>query len=149
MILINFKIKKCMYIWCGNFVKRHSFPIVLGDSPESMRKLYLSINFPHQEVRWSIFTVFFTVKVLQKWQNWKIWRLVSQMALNARSWRKGWRQIHETKQKSFFFGTFYSWFLRFFTEKRQNLALGGTAGYSPSKPSILGIFLKFPNFLRY
>ena len=39
-------------------------------------------------------------------------------------------------------------FLRFFTKKHQNLALGWTAGYLPSNPSILGIFLKFPNFLR-
>ena len=39
-------------------------------------------------------------------------------------------------------------FLQFFTKKRQNLAFGLTAGYSPSNPRILGIFLKFPNFLR-
>ena len=38
--------------------------------------------------------------------------------------------------------------LLYFTEKRQNLALGWAAGYSPSKPSISGIFLQFPNFLR-
>ena len=36
-------------------------------------------------------------------------------------------------------------FLRFFTKTRQNLAFGWTAGYSPSNPSISGIFLKFPN----
>ena len=30
----------------------------------------------------------------------------------------------------------------------QNLAFGQSAGYSPSDPSISGIFLKFPNFLR-
>ena len=35
-------------------------------------------------------------------------------------------------------------FLRLFTEKRQNLAFGWAAGYSPSDPSISGIFLKFP-----
>ena len=40
-------------------------------------------------------------------------------------------------------------FLRFFTDKRQNLALGWTAGYSPSNPSISGILLKFPNFLLH
>ena len=34
-------------------------------------------------------------------------------------------------------------FYRFFTKKRQNLAFGWTAGYSPSKPSITEIFLKF------
>ena len=32
-------------------------------------------------------------------------------------------------------------FLRFFTKKRQNLAFGWTAGYSPSNQSISGIFL--------
>ena len=39
-------------------------------------------------------------------------------------------------------------FLRLFTYKRQNLAFGRTAGNSPSNPSILGIFLKFRNFVR-
>ena len=39
-------------------------------------------------------------------------------------------------------------FLRFFTEKRQNLAFGWTAGYFPSNPSVSGVFLKFPSFLR-
>ena len=39
-------------------------------------------------------------------------------------------------------------FLRRFTKKRQNLVFGRTSGYSPSDPSILGIFLKFRNFVR-
>ena len=39
-------------------------------------------------------------------------------------------------------------FLQFFTKKPQNLAIGWTTEYSPSNPSISGIFLKFPNFLR-
>ena len=39
-------------------------------------------------------------------------------------------------------------FLPVFTKKRQNLAFDWTAGYSPSNPSISGIFDKFPNFLR-
>ena len=39
-------------------------------------------------------------------------------------------------------------FLQFFAKKRQNLALGWTAGSSPSNPSISGIFLKFSNSLR-
>ena len=39
-------------------------------------------------------------------------------------------------------------FLHLFTKKRQNLAFGWTAGYSPSNPSISGIFVKFSNFLR-
>ena len=60
------------------------------------------------------------------------------------SWTKGWRQIDEIKQNRFFYGMFYSWF---FTKKCQNLALGWTAGYSPSNPSISGIFWKLPNFL--
>ena len=37
--------------WCGNFVERHSFLIVSGDSPETMWKLCLSTKFPHQEIR--------------------------------------------------------------------------------------------------
>ena len=35
-------------------------------------------------------------------------------------------------------------FLPFFTRKRENLALGWTAGYLPLNPSVSGIFLKFP-----
>ena len=40
-------------------------------------------------------------------------------------------------------------YLEFFTERRQNLAIGWAAGYSSSNPSILEISLKFPNFLRF
>ena len=36
--------------WCGNFVERHSFRIVLGDLPNTMRKLCLSTKFPHQKI---------------------------------------------------------------------------------------------------
>ena len=39
--------------WCGNFVEGHSFRIVLGDSPETMRKLCFSTEFPQQEIRWN------------------------------------------------------------------------------------------------
>ena len=39
-------------------------------------------------------------------------------------------------------------FLQFFTKKGQNLAFRWMTGYSPSNPSISGIFLKFPNFLK-
>ena len=38
--------------------------------------------------------------------------------------------------------------LQFFTKKRQNVAFGWKAGYSPSNSGISGIFLNFPNFLR-
>ena len=34
-------------------------------------------------------------------------------------------------------------FFQFFTEKRQNLAFGWTAGYLPSNPSFSEIFVKF------
>ena len=37
--------------WCGNFVERHSFRRVLGDSLEALRKLCLLTKFPHQEIR--------------------------------------------------------------------------------------------------
>ena len=39
--------------WCRNFVERHSFSIVSGESPETMRKLCLSAKFLHQEIRWN------------------------------------------------------------------------------------------------
>ena len=39
--------------WCGNFVERHSFRRVSGDSPKTLRKLHLSIKFSRQEVRWN------------------------------------------------------------------------------------------------
>ena len=41
---------------------------------------------------------------------------------------------------------FTAHFLRFFTKKRQNLAFGWQAGFSPSNPSILGIFFKISKF---
>ena len=40
-----------LIFWRGNFVKRHSFHIVLGDSPENMRTLWVSIKFPHKELK--------------------------------------------------------------------------------------------------
>ena len=39
--------------WCGNFMERHSFRIVLGHLPETMGKLCLSTQFPHQKIRWN------------------------------------------------------------------------------------------------
>ena len=44
-------------VW--KFVGRHSFHIVSGDSPETMRKLCLSTKFPHHEIR--LITVFCAV----------------------------------------------------------------------------------------
>ena len=38
--------------WYGNFVERHSFRIVSGNLSKTIRKLYLSTKFPHQEFRW-------------------------------------------------------------------------------------------------
>ena len=37
--------------WCGNFVERHSFRIVSGESPATMLKLCLTTKCPHQEIR--------------------------------------------------------------------------------------------------
>ena len=39
--------------WCEKFMERHSFRIISGDSPKTMRKLCLSTKFPHQEIRWN------------------------------------------------------------------------------------------------
>ena len=41
-------------------MERHSFCIVLGDSPETMRKLCFSAKFPHQEIRWN-YGIFYSV----------------------------------------------------------------------------------------
>ena len=38
--------------WCENFVDKHSVRIVLGNSPETMRKLCVATKFPHQEISW-------------------------------------------------------------------------------------------------
>ena len=38
--------------WCVNFVKRHRFCRVSGESQEILRKLCLSAKFPHEEIRW-------------------------------------------------------------------------------------------------
>ena len=45
--ILNFYLISC---W-ENFVERHSFRRVLGDSPETLRKLCLSTKFPHQEIK--------------------------------------------------------------------------------------------------
>ena len=37
--------------WCANFVERDSFPRVLGDLQEPLRKLSLSTIFPNREIR--------------------------------------------------------------------------------------------------
>ena len=36
---------------CTHFVETPNFCIVLGESPESLRKLYVCTKFPHQEIR--------------------------------------------------------------------------------------------------
>ena len=41
-----------LIFWYGHFVERHSFRIVWGESPETMRKICLSTKFPHQ-IRWN------------------------------------------------------------------------------------------------
>ena len=40
-----------LIFWCGNFVKRHKFRIVLGKLSGTMRKLCLSTKYPHQNIR--------------------------------------------------------------------------------------------------
>ena len=47
---------------CGNFVERHSFHRVWGDSPETLRNLCLSTKFLHQEIRLN-FSVFYAVEI--------------------------------------------------------------------------------------
>ena len=64
------------------------------------------------------------------------------------SWTKRWSKFTKLSKIGFSMEYFTANLLQFFTEKRQNLAFGWTAGQSPSNPSIVGIFLKFPNFLR-
>ena len=39
--------------FCGSFVERHSFCIVLGQLHKTMCKVCLSTKFPHQEIRWN------------------------------------------------------------------------------------------------
>ena len=50
--ILDTKILKYHLIsWCGNFVERHSLRRVLGESPETMRKLCPATKFPHQEIK--------------------------------------------------------------------------------------------------
>ena len=42
-----------LIFWCGNFAERLSFRRVSGESPESLRKRFLSTKFPYQEIRWN------------------------------------------------------------------------------------------------
>ena len=37
--------------WYVNFVEKHNFRIVSGESHETMRKLFLSTKFPYQKIR--------------------------------------------------------------------------------------------------
>ena len=49
-------------------MERHSFRIVLGDSPETMQKLCLSTKFPDQKIRWNygILQIYTTKKTEKK-----------------------------------------------------------------------------------
>ena len=58
------------------------------------------------------------------------------ICLFRQSWTKGFREIHEIKQNRFFYECFTADSMRFFTLKRQNLALPWTAGYLPYDPII-------------
>ena len=42
--------KNTVILWCGNFMERHSFCIVSGESPKTMRKLCLSTKFPQRKL---------------------------------------------------------------------------------------------------
>ena len=37
--------------WCEHFMKRHSFHKILGESHETLRKLFVSTKFPDQQFR--------------------------------------------------------------------------------------------------
>ena len=39
--------------WCTNFVKMHSFVRVSGDTPKTLRKMWVSTKFPHQKNKWN------------------------------------------------------------------------------------------------
>ena len=47
----NIVISPNSLVW--NFVERVSFRMVSEESPETIRKLYFSIKFPHQKIRWN------------------------------------------------------------------------------------------------
>ena len=47
------------------FLERNNFCIVPGESPETMRKLFLSTKFSHQKIRWN-YGIFSIVK-MEKW----------------------------------------------------------------------------------
>ena len=51
--------------WCGSFMERHSFRRVSGHSANTLRKLWFSTKFPHQEIRLNI--TFYAVKVTVSW----------------------------------------------------------------------------------
>ena len=46
-------VKYRSFTWCGNVKEKHSFRIVLGNSPETMRNLCFSTKFLHQEIMWN------------------------------------------------------------------------------------------------
>ena len=57
--------------WCRNFVERYSFRIVLGESPETMRKLCLSTKFPHLEIRWN-YSILRSVRIHKNLKSWSM-----------------------------------------------------------------------------
>ena len=58
-------------------------------------------------------------------------------------------QILQAKQHRFYYSMSYCWFfLQYFIKTCQNLAFGWSARCSSLNPSVLKIFLKFPNSLR-
>ena len=79
------------------------------------------------------------------------WRFKANVNVNKIMYNRGQKvgdKFVKLSKIGFSMECFTADFLQFFTKKHQNLALGWTAGYSPSNLSISEIFLKFPNFLR-
>ena len=64
--------------------------------------------------------------------------------------KKGWRQIHVIKQNRFFYGMFYTWLFAIFYLKISTFGFWVDGWVlAPPNPSISGIFLKFPKFLKF
>ena len=70
----NTAISPNFLVW--KFCERHSFRIVSGESPKTMRELCLSTKSPHQEIRWNY--VIFCSDATEVW-----WNCASADALNC------------------------------------------------------------------
>ena len=142
---------------CFNFCLGKRYSVISSNCRRFLvRKLFIFPELTKKLMWWSTFRTFTGIKfhfpslilLLVLFTKAQKNELNSQLKAHLETWTKRCRQIHKIKQNRFLKEMFCWWFLAVFYHKYQSLHAGSPAGYAPSNPSISGIFLKFPNFLR-